>query len=350
MNIKLPEYGRVSVMTGLQKVEIQHRRLPNLKAREVLVEIEAVGVCGSDTHFYEEGVIGDIVVEGPIVLGHESAGTIVAVGEEVDASRRGTRVAIEPQKPCRHCEFCKSGRYHLCISMEFYGAYPIDGSFSDYAVIESDFAHALPPVMSAEAGALIEPVSVALHACRRAKVVPASKVLITGAGPIGALTAQLAGVFGATEVVVSDPVENRRAFAMQHGASSVLDPTASDLSAYAEYFDVFIDASGNPDAILSAFPALKRGGQACLVGMGGQTLEIPIALLQHREIDLTGTYRYANTWPDAIALVASGKLRVEELVTHRYGLEKVGEALMKAKKDPTAIKTMVIPSMNSYAS
>ncbi|RJN32613.1 NAD(P)-dependent alcohol dehydrogenase [Nesterenkonia natronophila] len=345
MEINYPAFGRASVMIDVFKVELQNRRIPELHPGEVLVEIEAVGVCGSDTHFYEEGVIGDIIVEGPIVLGHESAGQIAAVGPGVDPERVGTRVAIEPQKPCRRCEFCKSGRYHLCPKMEFYGAYPIDGSFADYAVIDDDFAHAMPDEMSGEEGALIEPVSVALHACRRAKVLPASKVLIAGAGPIGALTAQVARAFGAIEIVVSDPIENRRRFALEHGATGALDPAVTDLSEYGEYFDVFIDASGNPNAILSAIPAIKRGGQACLVGMGGQTLEVPIALLQHREISLTGTYRYANTWPDAIALVASGKLRVKELVTHRYGLDQVGEALMKTKTDPLAIKTIVIPAM-----
>ncbi len=343
--MQYPETMLASVLSAPEAIELTQVPVPALEAGTVLVRVTAVGVCGSDTHFYETGAIGDIVVRGPIVLGHETAGEIVAVGPGVDPSRVGTKVAVEPQTPCRRCEFCKEGSYHLCREIRFYGAWPIDGSFAEYAVIDDDFAHEVPASMTAEQAALVEPVSVAVHACRRGGVTAGSRVLITGAGPIGVLNAQVARAFGATEIVMSDPIPHRREFAAQHGASVVLDPADADLSVYEEHFDVYIDASGNARAILAALPTIRPGGTAVLVGMGGNQLEIPIAMIQHREITLTGTFRYVNTWPTAIDLVATGAVVVDPLVTGRFGLDGVEEALLKGKSDPLAIKTMVIPSL-----
>lgn len=155
--------------------------------------------------------------------------------------------------------------------------------------------------------------------------------------------------YGASEIVISDPVENRRRFAEAHGATHAIDPAQTDFSQFEEHFDCYIDASGNARAIDAAIPTIRPGGIAVLVGMGGERLELPIALLQHREITLTGTFRYVNTWPDAIALIASGKVDVDSLITGRYGLGDVEEALLKAKTDPLAIKTMVIPGQGDTA-
>lgn len=348
--MNIPTTMLVSVLTAPKTIELSRREVPAPRHGEVLVRITAVGVCGSDTHFYETGAIGDIVVQGPVVLGHEAAGEIVDVGEGVDSARVGTRVAVEPQTPCRRCEFCKEGNYHLCRDIRFYGAWPVDGSFVEYAIVDDDFAHAVPDDMTDEQAALAEPVSVAVHAARRAGITGGSRVLITGAGPIGVLNAQVAKAFGATEVVITDPVAHRREFALAHGADVALNPTAEDLTAYDEHFNVYIDASGNGRAVLSALPTIRRGGVAMLVGMGGDELDVPIAMLQHREINLTGTFRYVNTWPTAIELISTGVVDTEGIVTGRYGLDGVEEALMKAKVDPLAIKTMIIPSLTGLAS
>lgn len=341
--MSLPVTMKASVLVAPRTLELQEMPVPVPRTGEVLVRVTAVGSCGSDTHFFENGAIGDLVVRGPVVLGHETAGQIVAVGPDVDPARVGTRVAVEPQSPCRRCTFCRSGRYHLCRDIRFYGAWPIHGSFAEYAVVDDDFAYAIPDSMTDEQAALVEPVSVAVHAARRAGITRGSRVLITGAGPIGVVNAQVAKSFGAAEVVISDPIAHRRAFAREHGADVALDPATANLDEYAEYFDVYIDASGNGRAVLSAFPTVIRGGTVVLVGMGADTLDVPIAMIQHREITLTGTFRYVNTWPTAIQLVASGAVEVASLVTGRYGLEGVGEALVQARVDPTAIKTMVIP-------
>lgn len=343
----LPDTMRASVLTRPRTIELQDRPVPAPSRGQVLVQVTAVGSCGSDTHFYLEGAIGDLVVRGPVVLGHETAGRIVAVGEGVDPSRIGARVAVEPQTPCRRCASCKAGSYHLCPDVDFYGAWPVDGSFSEYVLVDDDFAHPIPDSMSDEEGALVEPVSVAVHACRTAGVTAGSRVLVTGAGPIGVFIAQVARVFGATEVVVSDPVPERRAFAAAHGADRTVEPPALDEAELAEHFDVYLDASGNSRAVLSALPCIRRGGTAVLVGMGGADLTVPVALIQHREIVLTGIFRYVNTWPTAIDLVATGRVDAAPVVTGRFGLHEVEDALLEASRNPAAVKSMVIPGLST---
>lgn len=189
---------RASVMTGVGTLEIEDRPVPTPGAHEVLVEVAAVGVCGSDVHYYRHGRIGDFVVEDPMILGHELSGRIAAVGDQVDPTRVGQRVAVEPQHPCRRCKQCMAGRYNLCPYMEFYATPPIDGAFCRYVVIDAEFAHPVPDSMSDEAAALLEPLSVAVTTMRKAHVAPGTSVLIAGAGPIGVICAQTARAFGAS--------------------------------------------------------------------------------------------------------------------------------------------------------
>lgn len=334
---------RASVLIGPGTIEVKDVPSPTLRNNQVLVRIAAVGVCGSDTHFFHEGHIGDMVVKEPLILGHESAGRIVEVGADVSPDRIGERVSIEPQRPCRFCEYCKGGQYNLCPSIEFYAAPPIHGAFAEFVAIESDFAYAVPDHVSDEAAALIEPLSVAIATCRKAALQPGSRVLIAGAGPIGILVAKVAGIYGAADITVSDPAPHRREFVLRAGATRTVDPRGGDDLLAGSLFDVFVDASGAPAAIQAGIRAVKPGGKVVLVGMGADTVELPVSLIQNREIELTGIFRYTNTWPLAIQLVASGLVDLDELVTHRFGLEEVERALLAGGTDPHAIKSVVIP-------
>lgn len=334
---------RASVLTRPGAVEVQDVPVPTLTDNQVLVSISAVGVCGSDTHFFHEGHIGDMVVKEPLILGHEAAGRIVAVGADVSPDRIGERVSIEPQKPCRVCEYCKGGQYNLCPDIEFYAAPPIHGAFAEFAAIESDFAYSVPDHVSDAAAALMEPLSVAIATCRKAAVQPGSRVLIAGAGPIGILVAKVAGIYGAADITVSDPAPHRREFVLGAGATRAVDPRRDDLASAGSLFDVFVDASGAPAAIQAGMRAVRPGGRVVLVGMGADTVELPVSLIQNREIELTGIFRYTNTWPMAINLVASGLVDLDALVTHRFGLEEVKTALLTGGEDPHAIKSIVIP-------
>ena len=227
----VPDQMRASVLTGVRELAVELVPTPAVADDEVLVEVAAVGVCGSDTHYFRHGRIGDFVVTGPLILGHELSGRIVAVGADVPDTRIGERVAVEPQKNCRRCRECRAGHYNLCPNMEFFATPPIDGAFAQYCVIRTEFAHALPDTISDEAAALLEPLSVAITTMRKAGVTPGSSILIAGAGPIGIICAQTARAFGAAEIIVTDLVAERRERALTFGATRVIDPREVDIAA-----------------------------------------------------------------------------------------------------------------------
>jgi L-iditol 2-dehydrogenase len=338
----VPATMRASVMTGVRSLQIVDRPVPTPGERQVLVEVAAVGVCGSDVHYYLHGRIGDFVVDEPMVLGHELSGRIAAVGAGVDPERIGQRVAVEPQHPCRRCTQCKAGRYNLCPHMEFYATPPVDGAFCRYVLIDDDMAHPVPETISDEAAALLEPLSVAIATMRKARVAPGTSILIAGAGPIGVICAQTARAFGAARIVVTDLVAERREKALQFGATETLDPTVVDVTAI-EPVDAFVDATGVPAAVVSGIKAVGPAGHVVLVGMGADEYALPVSHIANHEITVTGVFRYTDTWPAAIHLVASGAVDLDGMVTGRYDLEHVGEAL-DSDSDPASLKSIVVPA------
>jgi L-iditol 2-dehydrogenase len=337
---------RAAVLNRPGEVEVVERPAPQPGPHEVLVRVRAVGVCGSDTHYYDHGRIGRFVVESPLVLGHESAGVVEAVGERVDPARVGQRVSIEPGVPCLSCSECLAGRYNLCPDMVFYATPPVDGSLAELAVIHEAFAHPVPDTVSDEAAALLEPLSVGIWACRKGGVGPGSRVLVTGAGPVGIVAAQVARASGAAEVVVADVNPHRLAAAADLGATRTVDTTRTSLAqAYAGRpgSEVLLECSGHPGATADGIRTLAPAGTAVLVGMGGDELTLPLSVVQERELTVTGTFRYANTWPTAIALVATGQVDLDALVTGRFSLADTEQALTAARRDPTALKAVVQP-------
>jgi L-iditol 2-dehydrogenase len=332
---------RAAVLHAPGDVRIEERDRPVPGPREVLVQITAIGVCGSDVHYYEHGRIGPMVVESPMVLGHESAGRVVELGDGATKHTVGDRVTLEPGVPCGRCRECRAGRYNLCADVVFFATPPIDGAFADFVAIHEDFAFALPDSLSDEEGALMEPLSVGIWACRKASVTAGDRVLVTGAGPIGILAAQCALAFGATEVTVSDVNEQRLEVARRTGATRTLSPQDGfdDLEA-----DVLIECSGHPDALSAGINALRPAGTAVLVGMGpGEEGTVPLSAIQRREIWVTGTFRYANTYPTAIALAASGRVDLKAIITGHYALEDAEAALKVGREDPASVKPIVVP-------
>lgn len=332
---------RAAVLVEPGRIEMQVRPVPTPGVGDVLIRVSSVGVCGSDTHYYRHGRIGDFVVDSPLVLGHEAAGTIVDVGEGVDPSRIGQRVSIEPQRPDPNSEETRRGHYNLCPHMRFFATPPVDGAFCDYVTIGAAFAHPVPESISDDAAALCEPLSVGIAAVRKAGVDGGSRVLIAGAGPIGIVVAQVARAYGATDVVVSDPDKSRRSQAEDFGATEVLDPIAEPIGDLA--VDAFIDASGAPSAVVDGIRAVRPAGTVVLVGSGAETMELPTQVIQNRELVLTGVFRYANTWPTAIELVESGRVDLDAMVTAHFPLEKAAEAL-DSDRTPGSVKSVVTVS------
>lgn len=325
------------------EITVESAPVPAPGPHQVLIEVATVGICGSDVHYFDHGRIADFVVREPLVLGHEASGTIRAVGAEVTDRQVGQRVAMEPQETCGRCTQCLAGRYNLCPDVRFFATPPIHGAFAQYVVLDSIRAHPVPDSLSDEAAALIEPLSVGIWAAQKANVQPGDRVLVTGAGPVGLLCADVARARGAAWVGVSDTNEHRLEVALRRGASQAVNALAGPLADQVEPVDVVLECSGAAPAIQGAFAAAAPAARIVLVGLGAADLELPVALIQVRELVVTGTFRYANAYPAAIALAASGAVDLDGLVTGQYGLAQAAEALQVAKTDSTTLKPMVYP-------
>jgi L-iditol 2-dehydrogenase len=321
-------------------LRIEEHPMPQPGPHEVIVEVRSVGICGSDVHYYEHGRIGDHVVREPMVLGHEASGVVVDAG--TSALRAGQRVAVEPGVPCGHCEQCRRGTYNLCPDVVFFATPPVDGALARYVAVHEAFAHPVPDSMSDDAAALIEPLSVGLWANRRAGTTIGSRVLVTGAGPIGVLCALTARVAGAGWVGLADVHPARLEAATAFGVDDVID--ARQGVDYADFRpDVLLECTGAPPVVTAGIKALRPLGIAVLVGMGpSEEQSLPVSLIQNRELSVTGTFRYAHTYPDAIAMVAAGRVDLDALVGARLPLAESEAALKMGRTDPSVLKTVVL--------
>jgi L-iditol 2-dehydrogenase len=335
----LPTEGEAAVLYGARDIRIEKRTLKALGPNDVLVEMRSGGICGSDMHYFADARNGTNELRQPTVLGHEGAGVVIAAGEAATVAV-GTAVVIEPALPCRTCSTCLSGRYNLCPSGTCFGSPPTDGLFARHVVVPEAALHELPDPIPAEIGAAIEPLAVAVWAVERAQVQPGHRVLITGAGPIGLLVAQVAAARGASEIVVTDVNDDRLAVAAKFGATRTINTadTALDLTG----MDRLIECSGNTRALIDGIFALAPAARATVVGQARPTADgIPLGFLQRYEIDLVTAFRYANAFPTAIELASSGSVDLRAIITSTYPLAEAAAALEAPVKDPTNLKVLI---------
>nr|ABU53620.1 sorbitol dehydrogenase [Pyrrhocoris apterus] len=330
-----------AVLYKIDDLRLENRPIPEPKDDEVLLKMGSVGICGSDVHYLEKGRIGDFIVKAPMIMGHEASGTVVKCGSKVKHLKEGDRVAIEPGVPCRYCLFCKEGNYHLCPDMVFCATPPVHGNLSRYYTHAADFCHKLPDHVSLDEGAVLEPLSVGVHACKRRGVTLGSVVLVLGAGPIGLVTILVAKHMGAGHVICIDLLENRLAVAKECGADYTLKRNATDDvdSVAAKIEEIFtvkpnisIDCGGSQRTVNIGFKATRNGGKFVMVGMGSNEVTIPLVAASAREVDIIGVFRYCNDYPLALSMVASGKVNVKRLITHHFKLEETVKAFETARK------------------
>jgi len=325
----------------------------DLKVGEVLLNVKSTGICGSDIHFWHAGCIGPMIVEDTHVLGHESAGTVLAVHSSVTSLKPGDRVAIEPNIICHQCEPCLTGRYNGCERMQFLSTPPVTGLLRRYLKHPAMWCHKIPDSMTFEDGAMLEPLSVALAGVDRANVRLGDPVIVCGAGPIGLVTLLCCQAAGATPLVVTDIDAGRLAFAKQLVPTVLthkveFSHSADDFrNAIVTLTDgvepaIAMECTGVESSIVGAIHAVKFGGKVFVIGVGKNEMKIPFMRLSTREVDLQFQYRYCNTWPTAIRLVKSGVIDLRRLVTHRFRLEDAVQAF-KTAADPTtgAIKVQI---------
>lgn len=344
-------HGNLSaVLRCKNDLRLEDRPVPEPASHEVLIAINTVGICGSDVHYWKSGRIGNFVVEKPMVLGHETSGTVAKVGDKVKDLEIGDRVCIEPGVPCRICEFCKKGRYNICPDVRFCATPPDDGSLCQYYCHAADFCYKLPKNVTLEEGALMEPLSIGVHACRRAGISAGYTVLICGAGPIGLVNLLVAKAMGATRICITDICENRLELAKNLGAtqsvcveSKTTEDSVLEIKAKTGRSpDVAIECSGAASSIKLAVLATKPGGVVVQIGHGIPEVPIPIVDVTVREIDIKGVFRYANSYPAALDLVASGTVDVKPLITHRFTLKETLKAFETAhNRDGGAIKVLI---------
>jgi len=352
LNLEIPTTMKAAVMNKPLDIEIQELPVPDVGDDEVLVKVMAVGICGSDIHYYEHGKIGRYVVEKPIILGHECAGIVVKNGKNATKFKVGDRVAIEPGITCGKCKHCKEGRYNLCPKVEFLATPPIDGAFVQYIKHREDFLFPIPDSLSFEEAAMNEPFSVGIHAATRAKLQPGSTVAIMGMGPVGLTAIATVKAFGASTIIVTDLEENRLEAARKLGATHTINVLEHDVYEQintitnGEGVDVAFETAGNPRALQSALVSIRRGGKLAIVGLPPQDeIGLNVPLIADNELDIYGIFRYANTYPKGIEFLASGSTNIHEIITDRFPLEKTSEAMEKARTNKQeSIKIVVYPN------
>ena len=313
---------RVARLHGAEDIRLTREPPPAAREGECLVRVEAVGVCGSDLHWFEDGAIGDTRVETPLVLGHEFAG-VVETG-----SLAGRRVAVDPAIPCEHCDQCREGHPNLCPNVRFAGHADCDGGLQQYLAWPVHRLHALPGSMDGETGALLEPLGVAIHAVDLGHVGVGARVAIAGCGPIGLLVQQVAQAAGATVALAVDPLEHRREAAARAGAQAVLAPAEPWDGAPV---DVAFEAAGTDAAVDAALHAARPGARVVLAGIpGGDRTTFSASVARRKGLTLVVVRRMGEVYPRAIRLVESGAVTLDGLVTHRFPLARVGEAFSVA--------------------
>ena len=315
---------------------------------QVTIRMEAGGICGSDLHYYNHGGFGPVRIKEPMVLGHEVSGRVAELGPGVEGLAPGDLVAINPSRPCGYCKYCQEGAPNHCLNMRFYGSampFPhIQGAFRQSMV--ADAAQCVKAEgLSAGEAAMAEPLSVALHATRRAGAFLGKRVLVTGCGPIGALAVLAARRAGAAEIVATD-LEDK---ALSHAAAAGADRTinvVSDPEALGSYgtdkghFDILLEASGAQPALVSALAAMRPRGVVVQLGMGGD-MTLPMMTITGKELDLRGSFRFHEEFPLAVELMSKGLIDVKPLITHTIGFDDAIEAFELAGDRSQVMKAQI---------
>ena len=326
-------------MTGIEKIELGEAPMPKIGPDDVLIKVQSVGVCGSDLHYYRSGAIGDFKVEFPFVLGHEAAGVVEDVGENVTTLKKGDRVCMEPGVPCMKCEECLSGHYNLCKDVRFWATPPYDGVLSEYVAHPAAFTFKIPDNMSFTEGALVEPLAIGLHACNMGGVKLGQTVAIMGAGCIGLVTLLAAKAYGATRIIVGDVLDKRLDKARELGAIAVNTKEEDFVAKVMELTegrgaDVCIDCAGFSATVDSCLNCAKPAGMVIIVGLGQDRVDgFNTSVMSTKELTVKSIFRYRNLYPTAINAIADGRIDVESIVSHRFTFDDTINAFATCHKD-----------------
>lgn len=352
------------VLKSVKNIQFEDRGIQPLGAKDVRLNIKQTGICGSDVHYWQRGRIGKFVLHEneDMVLGHELSGVVVEVGGEVTNLKVGDRVAVEPGVPCRFCDLCRDGKYNHCEEMVFAATPPWDGTLAKFYTVAYDYCYKIPDHMDFEEAAMVEPVSVAVQICKRAQLKGTDSVVVFGCGPIGLLCQAVAKAFGCKKVIGADISDGRLEFAKGYGADGVFKMPLKGKDEDAEEFakkvaktitekfgidrlgaDVILEASGAEPCIQTGVFLARPEGRFVQAGMGREFVNFPVTEALVKQLNWTGSIRYsAGVYPTAVELVASGKIDVKKLITHRFKFEDAEKAFELVKAGRTDVIKVVI--------
>ena len=338
----------IAWLTGKQNIEIKEGEIAPLKDTDVLVKVEEVGICGSDANFYETGMIGPDPLPVPLVLGHESAGTVVEVGSAVTSLKPGDRVALEPGIPCGKCEFCMSGQYNLCQSVDFMAAPPdFHGCLKNYVVHPEQFTFKLPDNVSTVQGAMVEPLSVGYHAAERGGARFGKKVLILGGGCIGMMTLMSCYMMGVRDITVADLFPNRLEKALSLGADKVIN--AGEVNTVEAYLaenplgaDIVFETAGSTFTTRQTGQLVKPGGTIVLVGNTHGDVPFDFFEIMNKEVNVHCVFRYRNSYPVCIDAIARGLVDPAAVITNEFDFMDSQNAFLSTITDKKNIVKSII--------
>ncbi|MCB9451084.1 MAG: alcohol dehydrogenase catalytic domain-containing protein [Anaerolineaceae bacterium] len=318
-----------AVMTAPGKIEFTNVERPTPKADEVILQTKRIGVCGSDIHVYH----GLHPYTGyPVVQGHEVGGVVAAVGANVTHVKVGDKITFMPQVTCGECYPCKHGMYHICESLKVMG-FQTGGAAQEFFALPADTVLKLPDTMSLDQAAMIEPIAVTVHALSRGGGAEGKRVIVLGAGAIGNLTAQVAKASGAQAVMITDLSDYKLAKARECGIEHAVNPNRENLGeAIARAFgpdkaDLILECVGVEATMTDAIQYARKGSTIVVVGVFGKKAQVDLGLVQDRELTLTGTLMYQRAdYERAIELVASGKMHLDAMITHRFPFDQYLDA------------------------
>ena len=308
-----------------------------LRPDQVLIEVECVGVCGSDVHYFHDGRCGTFLVDKerdiPFMLGHECSGTIVEVGSEVTNVKVGDRVCCEPSITCGKCDFCKSGHYNLCEEVVFWATPPVQGCYMKYVPFQADLCYKLPEGMDAKQGALIEPFATGMYAAEKGQITVGHTVAILGSGCIGLMTMLSCKARGASKIIVCDLEDVRLEKAKELGADYVINGRNENAVEKIKELtggkgpDVVFETAGSKFTIAQTAHIARRGGRIVLVGMSAEEeITFNFGQVMAKELEIRSLFRYVNMFPKSVAAVASGLAPIQKVATHEYSLDQIQQA------------------------
>lgn len=336
---------RAIVFEERGKYKLKEVPIPRIKEDDVLIRVDTCGICGTDVHIYE----GTFPANFPVIIGHEFSGTIEEVGKKIKNFKKGDRVTVNPNTVCGKCKYCRNGKENFCVAIPGLGV-NYDGGFAEYVKVNESSVYHLPEKLDLETASFTEPLSCSLHGIDLAEIKPGHSVVILGAGPIGLIILQLARISGADKIIVTDPVKRRRELALKLGANLSLDPTKVKIEKEIKTFlkekaEVVIECIGNPSTQVESLNLVEPGGRVIWFGVADPQAEVKVNpfYIYRNEITLKGCFVNPYTTERAIKLLAEGRVNVKELITHKFKLNELDEAMQVYRKNKERIKILMKP-------